>query len=215
LEKIIILQPFLDFYRKFNTNNMIEFIEGTIVEKTPTYAVINCSGMGYLINISLHTYSHIPDHGPCKLWIHQVIREDAHLLYGFAGSEERILFRNLITVQGVGAGSARMILSSLGLKDVFQAIMQNNPSLLQTVKGIGMKTAQKIILDLRDKLGKEDFSPEKIEGSGNTLVKEALSALSMLGFPKNLAEKAVNHVIKTQGDAISIEELIKGALKIL
>jgi holliday junction DNA helicase RuvA len=209
------LQPFWDSNTEFNSRYMIDFIEGLIVEKNPTYAVINCSGVGYFINISLHTFSHIPDSGMSRLWTHQVIREDAHVLYGFSGQEERMLFRHLITVQGIGAGSARMILSSLGLKEVYQAIISNNPGLLQSVKGIGMKSAQKIILELKDKLGKEEITLDKIESPNNTLLKEALSALSMLGFPKNLAEKAVNQVFKAHGEVLSIEELIKGALKIL
>ena len=194
---------------------MISYIEGILVEKTPTYAVIDCNGIGYFINISLQTYSKIVNSGKCKLFTHQVIREDAHLLFGFADQGERALFRQLITVQGVGANSARMILSSLSSKEIFQAIIQNQAPLLQSVKGIGLKTAQKIILELKDKISKEDFQGEIFATSYNTIEKEALSALLTLGFPKAQAEKAIVQVVKQHGENLNIEDYIKYSLKIL
>ncbi|MHC1708399.1 MAG: Holliday junction branch migration protein RuvA [Bacteroidales bacterium] len=194
---------------------MFAFISGIIVEKTPTYVVIDCHGVGYFLHISLNTYSRLPDSGNCKLFVHQIIREDAHLLFGFADQDERIIFRHLITVQGVGANIARMILSSLSVQDIIAAINRGNVSDFQSVKGIGAKTAQKIILELKDKVGKEEFQGQIFSSSHNTVGKEALSALILLGFPKNQAEKAVNQIIKTSGDSVPLEDLIKAALKIL
>ncbi len=194
---------------------MISFIEGNIVEKTPTYAIIECNGVGYHINISLQTYSKLSDSGRCRLYTHLAIREDAHLLYGFADQEERSLFRQLITVQGVGANSARMILSSLNLREIYQAIVSDHYSTLQSVKGIGAKTAQKIVLELKDKLAKEVLQGEFFATTHNTVTKEALSALITLGFPKNQAEKAIALVVKQRGESLSLEELIKFALKLL
>jgi Holliday junction DNA helicase RuvA len=194
---------------------MFAFISGTIVEKTPTYAVIDCHGVGYHLHISLNTFTQLPESGNCKLYVHQVIREDAHILFGFSSQEERIIFRHLITVQGVGANTARMILSSMTVQDVVAAISRASVSDFQSVKGIGSKTAQKIIVDLKDKVGKEDFQGQFFDTSYNTVGKEALSALILLGFPKNQAEKAVNQVIKTSGESVILEDLIKAALKIL
>jgi len=194
---------------------MFAFISGIIVEKTPTYAVIDCQGVGYHLHISLNTYSKLPETGICRLYVHQVIREDAHLLFGFADQDERTIFRHLITVQGVGANTARMILSSMNVQDVISAINRGGVSDFQSVKGIGAKTAQKIILDLKDKVGKEEFQGQIFSSGYNTVGKEALSALILLGFPKNQAEKAVNQIIKNSGDAVNLEDLIKTALKIL
>ena len=194
---------------------MFAFISGIIVEKTPTYAVIDCHGVGYHLNISLNTYSKLPDTGNCKLFVHQVIREDAHILYGFIDQDERIIFRHLITVQGVGSNTARMILSSMKVQDIVAAIGRGSVSDFQSVKGIGAKTAQKIILDLKDKVGKEEFQGQIFSNSYNTVGKEALSALILLGFPKNQAEKAVNQIIKVSGESVNLEDLIKAALKIL
>jgi Holliday junction DNA helicase RuvA len=194
---------------------MISFVEGNIVEKTPTYAIIDCNGLGYHIHISLQTYSKLADSGRCRLFTHLAIREDAHLLYGFADQEERSLFRQLITVQGVGANSARMILSSLNLREIYQAIVSDHYSTLQSVKGIGAKTAQKIVLELKDKLSKDVLQGEFFATPHNTLTKEALSALITLGFPKNQAEKAIAQIVKQKGEALGLEELIKFALKLL
>lgn len=194
---------------------MFAFISGILVEKTPTYAVIDCHGVGYHLHISLNTFSKLPENGNCRLYIHQIIREDAHMLFGFADQDERTIFRHLITVQGVGANTARMILSSMNVQDVVSAISRGGVSEFQSVKGIGAKTAQKIILDLKDKVGKEEFQGQIFSSSYNTVGKEALSALILLGFPKNQAEKAVNQIVKDSGESVTLENLIKTALKIL
>ena len=194
---------------------MISFVEGNIIEKTPTYAIIDCNGVGYHVHISLQTYSKLADSGRCRLYTHLAIREDAHLLYGFADQEERSLFRHLITVQGVGTNSARMILSSLNLSEIYQAIVSDQYAILQSVKGIGAKTAQKIVLELKDKLAKDVLQGEIFATTHNTLTKEALSALITLGFPKNQAEKAIAQIIKQKGEALGLEELIKFTLNLL
>jgi Holliday junction DNA helicase RuvA len=195
---------------------MIEFVSGIIEEKNPAFVVINCNGTGYLLQVSLNTFGKLPGVGmPAKILVHQVIREDAHLLFGFVSNEERAIFRHLISVSGVGPNTARMVLSSLPPDDVITAIATNNPSLLQTIKGIGAKSAQRIVVDLRDKIDKMDFSKEKgFEISNNTTHEEALSALVMLGFARNMAQKAVFNIVKNnQGKAITSEFIIKEALK--
>jgi holliday junction DNA helicase RuvA len=192
---------------------MINHIEGRLVEKTPTYAVIDCGGVGYLLHISLNTFSKIGSSEKCKLFAHLAIREDAHTLYGFADSEERNIFRHLISVSGVGASTARMILSSLSPVEVQQAIMAGNVAQLKSIKGIGEKSAQRIIVDLKGKLGKDDMPAEFFASQGNTAREEALSALVMLGFAKNVAEKALEKVLKSEGNGASVEQLIKQALK--
>ncbi len=201
---------------------MFNYIEGRLAEITPTYAVIDCGGVGYIINISLHTFSKLPNNITindkpfnCKLLTHLLVREDAHILFGFFDKEERILFRHLISVSGVGANTARMILSSLSPAEVVNAILLDDVVKLKSIKGIGAKTAQRIILDLTDKLEKTDFSSEKIAISHNTKKDEALSALIMLGFAKNVGEKAVNKIIQQKGLSMSVEELIKEALQML
>jgi len=194
---------------------MIAFIEGNIEEKNPAYVVINCHGLGYLLHISLHTYSRIPDRGQAKIFTHQVIREDAHLLFGFAEEDERELFRLLISVSGVGPNTARMVLSSMSPTEVKSAIVGNNVSMLQSIKGIGAKTAQRIVVDLRDRLEKEGvFKDENLVFSNNTMHEEALSALVMLGFAKNAAQKALAAILKKkQGAPVTTEGLVKEALK--
>jgi Holliday junction DNA helicase RuvA len=194
---------------------MIAFIEGSLEEKNPAYVVVNCHGLGYLLHISLHTYSRLPDRGPVKIFAHQVIREDAHLLFGFADDEERELFRHLISVSGVGPNTARMVLSSMSPAEVKTAIVSNNVSMLQSIKGIGAKSAQRIVVDLRDRLEKEGvFKDENLVFSNNTMHEEALSALVMLGFAKNAAQKALATILKKkQGAPVTTEELVKEALK--
>lgn len=194
---------------------MIAFVEGQLEEKNPAYVVINCSGVGYMLQISLNTYSNIPDKGPVKLFTHQVIREDAHLLFGFADQDERELFRLLISVSGVGPNTARMILSSMLPVEIKGAIVNNNASMLQSIKGIGAKSAQRIVVDLRDKLEKEGFfKDENLVFSNNTKHEEALSALVMLGFTKSSAQKAIAAILKKrQGVSLTTEELVKEALK--
>lgn len=194
---------------------MYSYIEGKLVEKNLTNVVIESNGIGYLINISLHTYSLLGDEEKCKLYTHFVVREDAQLLYGFAEEEERKLFRHLISVSGVGANTARLILSSLSPNELYEAIISNNVPVLQSIKGIGSKTAQRIIVDLRDKLEKEGIPTEKLGIQHNTKKDEALSGLIILGFNKNTAEKALNRILQTENKDLSVEQLIKSALKIL
>jgi|AntAceMinimDraft_17_1070374.scaffolds.fasta_scaffold00901_2 Holliday junction DNA helicase RuvA len=193
---------------------MITHIEGKLVKKTPTYIVIDCNGIGYFINISLYTYSKLKNDLKCKLFTHLAVREDSFTLYGFAEEEERTLFRHLISVSGIGANTARMILSSLSPNEVVNAILNKDISALQSVKGIGNKSAQRIIVDLKDKLAKKGIQEEDISTSlYNTNKEESLSALVRLGFSKNAAEKAINKVIKKTNTPLSIEQLIKQALQ--
>ena len=195
---------------------MYDYLEGRLAEKNPAYAVIDVQGAGYFLNISLNTYTRLPDEDhQCKLYAHLVVKEDAFVLYGFAGSDERDLFRELISVSGVGAGTARIILSSLNPDEIAEAIVTGNAPLLQRIKGIGQKTAQRIIIDLKDRLSKELIPHEKSGLVHNTKKEEALSGLIILGFQKMVAEKALNKVIESKGSSLSVEELIRNALKIL
>jgi Holliday junction DNA helicase RuvA len=194
---------------------MYEFIEGQLVERNPAYAVIDVHGTGYLLNISVHTYSKLREGGPCRLYAHLVVREDALTLFGFADQDERELFRQLISVSGVGVNTARIILSSLSPNEVCQAIVTGDAPLLQRIKGIGAKTAQRIIIDLKDKVAKELLPQEKLGFLHNTKKEEALSGLIILGFPKMLADKALSRIIEKEGTGLTVEELIKKALKIL
>lgn len=194
---------------------MYEFIKGKLVEKNPGYAVVEAGGIGYLLNISIHTYSLLKEDEACILYTHLVVREDDMLLYGFAEPGERELFRQLISVSGVGVSTARMILSSLSPEEVYEAIAAGDAALLQRVKGIGGKTAQRIIIDLKDKVSRELIPHEKSGFLHNTKKEEALSGLIILGFPKMVAEKALSRVIDTEGTSLTVEQLIKQALKIL
>ena len=191
---------------------MIAQIKGRLIEKTPTYVVIDCNGVGYEIKISLNTFSKIGDSEVCSLLTHFVVREDAQLLYGFKESSERELFRMLISVSGVGSATAMMILSSLSSNEIKQAILNNDVNTLKSVKGIGSKSAERIIIDLRDKIGKIDGAVTISSVANNTVKEEALSALVMLGFAKNSAEKALNKIISA-GEDLTVEELIKRTLK--
>lgn len=194
---------------------MYAFIEGAISEITPASVVIDCHGVGYDISISVNTYSQIKDLASCRLLTHLAVREDAMVLFGFAKEQERALFRNLISVSGVGAGTARLILSSLTPEEVSGAIASGNVPLLQRVKGIGGKTAQRIIIDLKDKLGKDPGLREILGSPHNTKKEEALSALTMLGFNKSMAEKTIDKILKDEGTQLTVEQLIKSALKIM
>jgi Holliday junction DNA helicase RuvA len=194
---------------------MYEFIKGKLTEKNPAYAVLDVQGVGYILNISIHTYSQITENEHCTLFTHLVVREDDMLLFGFAEKEERELFRQLISVSGVGVNTARIILSSLSPHEVCRAITEGNAPLLQSIKGIGTKTAQRIIIDLKDKLSRDLIPQEKVGFLHNTKKEEALSGLIILGFPKMVAEKALNRIIGSEGTGLSVEQLIKQALKIL
>jgi Holliday junction DNA helicase RuvA len=191
---------------------MYEFIRGAVADLNPASVVVDAGGIGYFINISLNTYSKINGKQEVNLLIHQVVREDAHVLYGFAEKQERDLFRNLISVSGVGASTAIMMLSSLNPDEISAAVATGNVDVLKAVKGIGAKTAQRIIIDLKDKLGKMPESGQILISPDNTLRNEALSALVMLGFAKKDADKAVSKIIKDDPEA-TVERVIKTALK--
>lgn len=194
---------------------MYDYIKGKLAERNPAYAVIDCNGVGYLLNISLNTYTRIGEVDSCLLFVHLVVREDALILFGFADQDERELFRQLISVSGVGANTARIILSSLSPQEVVQAIGMADVPLLQKIKGIGAKTAQRIVVDLKDKVGKGLLPQEKLGFLYNTKKEEALSGLIILGFPKMLAEKALTKIIEREGTDLTVEELIKLALQML
>ena len=191
---------------------MITHIQGKLVEKNPTDVVIGCNGVGYLLNISLHTYSQIPNQEHLKLYTHLQVKEDSHTLYGFSSLGERQIFRLLISVSGIGTSTARTMLSSLTPKQVKEAIAVEDVALIQSVKGIGAKTAQRIILDLKDKVIKVYGIEEVSAETGNTHKEEALSALEVLGFNKKQSEKVVSMILKENQEA-SVENLIKLSLK--
>ncbi len=192
---------------------MYEYIVGKLEDVTPTNAIVDNNGIGYNISISLQTFSAIEGKKDIKLYLHQVIREDAHLFYGFASTQERELFRLLISVSGVGANTARLILSSLSVPEIQTAISTENINLIKQVKGIGLKTAQRIIVDLKDKMiGVDTSSAQIITSVNNTTKQEALSALVMLGFAKAAADKVLDQIIKLEGN-LPVEGLIKSALK--
>ncbi|WP_179344281.1 Holliday junction branch migration protein RuvA [Winogradskyella ursingii] len=191
---------------------MITHLEGKLVEKNPTDVVLDCNGVGYFVNISLHTFSQIPDQENLKLYTFLQVREDAHTLYGFASKTEREIFKLLISVSGIGANTARTMLSSLTPQQVKEGIASEDVALIQSVKGIGLKTAQRVIIDLKDKVLKVYGIDEVSLIANNTSKDEALSALEVLGFNKKLAEKAIDRIVKTQPDA-QVEQIIKEALK--
>ena len=193
---------------------MIDYILGTVTELNPAFAVVECNSIGYSINISLNTYAALDKNVKCRILIHEAIREDAHLLFGFATEEEREIFRQLITVSGVGAGTARMILSSLTPADLRDAIINSEAGILKAVKGIGLKTAQRIIIDLKDKIGKHAGTGEIIAFSDNTAREESLSALVMLGFPRNSAAKVIDNLLR-ENKTLRVEEIVRRALKLL
>ena len=193
---------------------MIDYITGTVTELNPACAVVECNGIGYDINISLNTFSALEKDASCKILIHEAIRDDAHLLYGFATADERNLFRQLITVSGVGAGTARMMLSSLTPSDLREAIISGNVAILKGVKGIGLKTAQRIIVDLKDKIGKHAVSGEILAFSDNTAREEALSALVMLGFARSSVLKVIDNILR-ENKKLQVEEIVRKALKLL
>jgi Holliday junction DNA helicase RuvA len=191
---------------------MITHIQGKLTEKTPTDVVIDCGGVGYQINISLHTYSLLPKTDFVKLFTHLIIKEDAHTLYGFVEKSEREIFKLLLTVSGIGAGIARTMLSSLEPKQIIQAIASGNVTTIQSIKGIGAKTAQRAILDLKEKVLKIYDLDEVSVSQHNTNRDEALSALEVLGFVRKASEKIVDRVVTDNPDA-SVEMIIKLALK--
>jgi len=190
---------------------MIAHINGRLIEKTPTFVVIDCNGVGYKLNISLQTYSAIK-HESCKLLTHLAVKEDSHTLYGFFTSEERDLFRQLISVSGVGPSTARIILSTYSADEIVHYIMSADVAAIQNVKGIGGKTAQRIIIDLKDKVGKGKETSDLLFIQDNTIKQEALSALLALGFTKKMADKKVDNVLKHHHGDITVEDLVKKSL---
>jgi Holliday junction DNA helicase RuvA len=191
---------------------MITHLKGKLVEKSPTNVVIEVNGIGYWVNISLTTFSQIRDNENIKLFTHLQIKEDSHSLYGFYSKKERDIFRLLISVSGVGTSTARTMLSSLNPNQVAEAISSNNVSIVQSVKGIGSKTAQRLIIELKDKILKIYDLDETYVNSNNTTREEALSALEVLGINKKSSERLVDNIIKENQD-ISVEEIIKETLK--
>lgn len=191
---------------------MIAHIQGKLVEKTPTEVVIDCGGVGYHIHISLHTYALLPQSDFVKLYTYLQIKEDAHSLFGFVEKSERELFKLLLSVSGIGASIARTMLSSLDPKQIIQALAVGDLATIQSIKGIGIKTAQRAILDLKDKVVKIYQIDEVSLSSNNTNKDEALSALEVLGFNRKIAEKVIDRLAKDTPDA-SVEALIKLALK--
>ncbi|MDC0629137.1 MAG: Holliday junction branch migration protein RuvA [Flavobacteriaceae bacterium] len=191
---------------------MITHIQGKLVEKTPTHVIVDCNGTGYFINISLHTFSQLTDQESIKILTHLQVKEDSHTLYGFMSSAEREIFRLLISVSGIGANTARTMLSSLTPIQIREGIAVGDVPLIQSVKGIGLKTAQRVIIDLKDKILKIYDIDETSLSQNNTNKDEALSALEVLGFMKKQSERVVDKIVKETPDA-SVEFIIKEALK--
>ncbi|WP_113637186.1 Holliday junction branch migration protein RuvA [Nubsella zeaxanthinifaciens] len=192
---------------------MYEYIDGKLTFKGPTYIVVETGGVGYHINISLNTYAALGESERCKIytWLH--VKEDAHTLYGFADEGERRLFLHLISVSGIGPTTCRMMLSSITPNEIQQAIVSADVALIQKIKGIGAKSAQRIVLELQDKLKKEGIESLISMPIHNTIKDEALSALIMLGFSKQAAEKALDNVLKKADGELTVEQMIKQALK--
>lgn len=191
---------------------MITHIKGKLVEKNPTNVVIDCNGVGYFINISLHTFSQIPDQENIALFTHLQVKEDSHSLYGFITPGEREVFRLLISVSGIGTNTARTMLSSLTPQQIKEGIASEDVALIQSVKGIGLKTAQRVIIDLKDKIIKIYDIDEVSVNKNNTNKEEALSALEVLGYAKKQADRVVDKIVSVTPEA-SVEDIIKQALK--
>lgn len=192
---------------------MYEYIRGTVAEATPAYAVIDVGGVGYMLNISLHTFSQIEHTDEAKLFVHYVVREDAQLLFGFATETERELFRMLISVSGVGGNTARMILSTYSAEELRNIIATGNAVLLKNVKGLGLKTAQKIIVELSGRMVDLSASERQVAAKGgNAVYDEALAALGMLGFAKGASEKVLRRLFGER-PSITVEDAVREALK--
>ncbi len=192
---------------------MYDYINGKLVFKCPAYVVIDAGGVGYHINISLNTYAALSANENCKLFTWLYVKEDAHMLYGFTDEGERRLFLHLISVSGIGPNTGRMILSSITPTEIQTAIIKGDVPLIQRIKGIGPKSAQRIILELQDKLKKEGPDSLISVPVNHTVKEEALSALVMLGFAKNAAEKVIDQIVKKDDEDLTVEKLIKIALK--
>ncbi|MBN2788080.1 MAG: Holliday junction branch migration protein RuvA [Paludibacteraceae bacterium] len=193
---------------------MLDYIKGEITQLSPTHVVLENAGLGYFINISLPTYSHLSDKQSCKLYVYEAIREDAHILYGFLDTTERQLFLHLLSVSGVGASTARMIMSSLTVAEIQEVIATSNVQILKSVKGIGLKTAERIIVDLKGKVLKSESESSALFVVDNAIQKEAVSALVMLGFNQQASQKVVEKILK-ETPSLKVEQLIKIALKMI
>jgi len=191
---------------------MYEYIKGNLAELTPAGAVIEAGGIGYFIHISVTTYSRINGNENVKLFLQEVIREDAHPLYGFADKDERELFRMLVSVNGIGANTALMMLSSFLPDDLREAVLKENVNVLKSIKGIGAKTAQRVIIELKDKVGKGPATDKIFKTEDSAVRNEALSALEMLGYNKKTVEKGLDQIIREKPD-LTVEQLLKIALK--
>ncbi len=191
---------------------MIEYLNGKLIELNPAHVVIDINGMGYFVHISLSTYTQLSGQQNARLYIHQVIREDAHLLYGFHNTDERELFRMLISVSGVGANTGMLFLSSLSANEIKSSIVSDDINKLKSVKGIGLKTAQRIVVELKDKLAKEPLNANIFSVENNTCRDEALSALVTLGFARKNAEKVIDMTLSKNPD-FKVEQIIKEALR--
>ncbi|MDB9726103.1 Holliday junction branch migration protein RuvA [Flavobacteriaceae bacterium] len=191
---------------------MITHLRGKLVEKNPTEIVVECGGVGYLVHISLHTYSLLPSEEAVSIYTHLQVKEDGHSLYGFTEVSERAIFRLLISVSGIGANTARTMLSSLSPEELRDAIAASNVGTIQSVKGIGLKTAQRVIIELKDKILKIYDLEELSTPLDNTNKEEALSALEVLGFARKQSEKMVEKILKAS-PSLSVEDIIKQTLK--
>ncbi len=220
LHSLLLLHPFyLSFFYlpssdNFRSKKMISYIKGKITYKSPTYIIVETGGIGYHVNISLHTYAQIEKLEAVKILTHLNIKEDSHTLYGFAEEAERSLFVLLLSVSGIGPNTARILLSSMTPEEARSAIISENVPAFKKVKGVGPKTAKRIILDLKDKIIKDSGeNPVIVSAPNNTLRDEALSALVALGFTKIHVQKVLNKILSEQPEVLTIEELIKLALK--
>ena len=193
---------------------MYEYIQGRIAELTPAYVVIDNNGIGYMILISLNTYTALSGKEQAIIFLHHIVREDAQLFYGFASKNEREVFRLLLTVSGVGPNTARMILSSLSASELRDAVLSGNVGLIKGVKGVGLKTAERVIVDLKDKIGKTEANTDFLFRESNTNREEALSALIALGFQKNLVEKLLDKLLK-EDPTMKVEDMVKKAAELV
>jgi len=194
---------------------MITHIDGVLEEKNPAFAVIDVNGVGYYLNISLNTYSQLPEKGRVRLFTHLAIREDAHTLYGFHSKAEREMYRYLISVSGVGPSTARVVLSGMTPQECADAIVNEDVATFKRVKGIGAKTAERVIVDLKDKVDGNIIDSQNLTSSGNTIKNEALTALVVLGIDKKKAEKVISNALSKTEEELSVEDLVKITLKSL
>lgn len=192
---------------------MINHLNGRLIEKHPSHVIIECNGVGYFVNISLHTYDKIGKDENLKLFTYLSIREDAHTLYGFAEEDERVMYKQLISVSGIGPSTAVVILSSLGPKRVKEALINEEVAVLQSIKGIGGKTAQRMVVELKDKMEKDTEIQLQVDGGKRALKNEAISALQVLGFDRKRVEKTIDRILQRLPEDSPIENVIKSVLK--